>query len=172
MASQNRRHQIVNGPSWGDMMFSQWHGNSKGRHSVQFRVDWGERIPTVSGNTDLFAVIINGADREDGSGESWIFRGYAGRDKVSGYYSTRTRKGWIEFVDPLAESRNEETAQRGTRRERALVEIIFRMINAYRERHAGDLDEGMFRLFEKAKAVHYAETDDQLATATKGILSN
>lgn len=60
-------------------------------------------------------VVINEIGIEDGSGESWLFKGYvrsvrigSGGNhsvpplpprRVHGWYRTDTRKGWIETID-------------------------------------------------------------------------
>lgn len=60
-------------------------------------------------------LVINGVEIEDGSGESWIFKGYLRRlrprpgsdlptvpappSNCFGYYRTDTRKGWLRLVD-------------------------------------------------------------------------
>jgi hypothetical protein len=44
-------------------------------------------------------VLVNGMDAEDGSGESWIIRGYIPTTvmKFEAYFDVRYRKGWIIF---------------------------------------------------------------------------
>lgn len=49
-----------------------------------------------------------------------------------------------------------------TYKERVLKEIIDRMISRYRSQHSGNLDDGMFRLWEKAKRAFRAENIEEL----------
>ena len=56
-----------------------------------------------------------------------------------------------------------------TTRAQVFMIIIERMIARYQNRHAGNLDEEMFKLFEKAKRVHYARDRDSLDEAVKDI---
>ncbi|HSV50424.1 MAG TPA: hypothetical protein VLH35_08905 [Candidatus Acidoferrales bacterium] len=47
------------------------------------------------------SFVINSIEREDHTGENWLFKGYC-TDKnwnVTGLYSTKTKKGWVELVD-------------------------------------------------------------------------
>jgi len=50
---------------------------------------------------DLVPIKITGIDKENDSGECWLFKGcYAFADRlVSGSFCTRDRKGWIEVQD-------------------------------------------------------------------------
>jgi hypothetical protein len=59
---------------------------------------------------------------------------------------------------------------RGDRKGRALMIIIQKMIATYQNgRHRGNLDEDIFKLFEKAKRVHYAQDDRSLIEAIEDI---
>jgi hypothetical protein len=42
-------------------------------------------------------VLLSGVSREDGSGESWNFTGCYEKNSVRGYFSTKTRKGFLEL---------------------------------------------------------------------------
>jgi len=91
-----QRLEIVNGPSKFDLMTSLFHGKTEDQHrQVQFEVK------DADGRKASKAVTIGGVEREDGSGESWLIHGYmmvvnVPWRRITGYYSSRTRKGWIE----------------------------------------------------------------------------
>lgn len=92
-----RRDNIVNGPSKFDLMLTLFDGDSSHRRTVAFLLENPETEPWCGS----LNFVINKVEREDGSGENWLFRGYSSdTDKnlpVKGLFSTRTRKGWIEF---------------------------------------------------------------------------
>ena len=86
------RYDITDGPSKMDFMLSLFDGDTQHRRPVVF---------TLRGE-GLTSFIIDGVEREDGSGENWIFKGsyYLGsisRILAHGFFSTRMRKGWIEY---------------------------------------------------------------------------
>lgn len=105
------RVNIVDGPSKYDLSVALFHGGSSERHKVVFRLKrTDEPVPWVglaSGKPAVPAAVctINAAEREDGSGENWNFRGYLQghpsriSSRVSGYYNTQHRTGWIEFTE-------------------------------------------------------------------------
>ncbi len=96
------RFEITNGPSKWDLMLSLLDGDSKNRREVVFVVHEG------IGHTEGMHVRIDTLEREDGSGESWNFKGripYILRDfiastekKIEGHFSTRTRKGHLRLL--------------------------------------------------------------------------
>lgn len=47
----------------------------------------------------------------------------------------------------------------------ALMEAIHRIIVLYQRQHAGNLDEDIFRIFERAKTISFAQDDKQLNAA-------
>ena len=102
MASQ---FKISGGPSKFDLMVSVFEGNPTPRKEVIFTVLTGVtsgppgRQPAF---TKPVEVAITSIEQEDGSGESWIFKGNAPTTtdrirKASGYYSSKTRQGHIDF---------------------------------------------------------------------------
>jgi hypothetical protein len=52
---------------------------------------------------------------------------------------------------------------------RALMIIILKMITRYQRIHTGDLDEEIFRLFEKAKTIKFAEKEKDFEDAIAGL---
>ena len=56
-----------------------------------------------------------------------------------------------------------------TKKVQALGIIIHKMIARYQRTHAGDLDEGIFELFEKAKSVKFAKTEKEFQTVVNGL---
>ncbi len=94
--SDGTRQIISGGPSKFDLMLSLLDGsNAAGtRRRVSFMVD----------DIGEIEVVVNRLSREDGSGESWNFEGFAqtfgpsySYDKVEGYFSTRSRRGTIRL---------------------------------------------------------------------------
>jgi hypothetical protein len=51
------------------------------------------------------------------------------------------------------------------KRARALMIVVEKMIVRYQNQHAGNLDEEMFKLFETAKKVKFAETERDIQNA-------
>lgn len=103
-----RRHTITGGPSKFDLMTSQYLGDWKHRQSVVFTLVNSHTISNedryfVIGSSEERYFVINGAEREDGTGESWLIKGWSADTaqgiKFIGCYSTQTRKGWIEYQD-------------------------------------------------------------------------
>ncbi len=87
------RYEIEDGPSKWDLILAIFDGDSNHRREVTFSIEcpgFNER-----------GFTLNGASREDGSGDNWIIHGYCSAEtkggKMSGFYSTKTRKGWLEF---------------------------------------------------------------------------
>lgn len=96
------RHIIKKGPSKFEMMVGHYHGDSRHQQTVDFIV-----IPDGHTKSTKLSVIINSAEREDGSGESWMIRGYIAQAFFSSsvdyrvernfeaYYRTDKREGWF-----------------------------------------------------------------------------
>ena len=90
---------IVGGPSRWDLMLAIFDGDFHHRRIVTFSLDPQENLPIRS-----LICTINEVGREDGSGENWLFEGetYYPAEIVSnyhihGFFSTRTRTGWVEM---------------------------------------------------------------------------
>ena len=87
---------IVNGPSKMDLMLALFDDGGVGhRRVIIFTIDGREREGERS-----IKVVVNAVEREDGSGESWNFKGYFSGSNVpfEGYYSTKRRKGFIKTL--------------------------------------------------------------------------
>lgn len=99
-----QRSNIVDGPSRFDLMLALFFDRSSvPRYTVEFMVEDMLFLQESAGqNPTPVAFVINQLAREGGSGEKWLFEGYyqIGRCTfpVSGFFSTRTRKGWVEEV--------------------------------------------------------------------------
>lgn len=87
-------YRLATGPSKLNLMLSLFDGSP---------VEGTQRILNfITESGRQFNVRISGVDREDGSGESWIIRGYNASHSASnqwyscnGYYNTQTRKGHL-----------------------------------------------------------------------------
>ena len=104
--------KIVNGPSKFDLMLALFDSCSKsGYRRVTFNYIKGDEIDPKNGHKICYGlslpieVLINEVGKEDGSGESWMFKGTIealeqNRLKtvqVRGYFHTQHRNGWIQF---------------------------------------------------------------------------
>lgn len=103
MTQDKLSFNVVGGPSKFDLMLSLFDGNKDPRRTVEFQLEGARRPITVG---------ITMVQQEDGSGESWNFRGWVSGDDptnsmfalnlhVDGYFSTRGRKGYITFEVPF-----------------------------------------------------------------------
>ncbi len=95
-----RRSNIVDGPSKFDLMLALFDVYSNRRRTVEFLLENPE-AKQVDLQCASLNFVINEVGREDGGDENWLFKGYykvADRNgHVRGFFSTRTRKGWVEF---------------------------------------------------------------------------
>lgn len=169
MARQNEEFAIDQGPSKLDLMLALF-DTDMGTRIVRFQI--GNYTPTPGKETNWLDVNILSVRRQHPNAKIWkikgIIRTYRAYKRVSIYYLSDTRKGKIWFEDKLQAHVVRETPD-DAKKANALLEIIFRMISRYRKSHPGNLDEEIFRLFEKAKRVHYAENGNSLAKAIKDI---
>ena len=96
MTQDRKRFSIVKGPSKFDLMLSLFDGNKEPRRTVELHLEEA-RAP--------IAIAITAIEQENGSGESWIFKGYLTNYRrgfaVSGFYSSSGRKGFINFITPF-----------------------------------------------------------------------
>ena len=87
-----RGYKIFDGPSKWDLSISLFDGASSERRPVKFK---------IAGHQ--YQVLIDGVEREDGSGENWNFHGRVSQPgmefQVNGFYSTKRRQGVIQFPD-------------------------------------------------------------------------
>ncbi|MFY9492953.1 MAG: hypothetical protein WAP55_00490 [Minisyncoccia bacterium] len=166
MARQDAEFVIDQGPSKLDLMLSLF-DTDMGARTVSFLTTKGENQPGFS-----YDVQIISARRRHPSAKIWDIEGITetqgGKKRVSIYYLSDTREGRMRIEEKFRTEGIMETPS-DARKANALLEIIFRMINRYRESHPGNLDEEIFKLFEKAKRVHYAENRDSLDEAIKNI---
>ncbi len=93
---------IIYGPSKFDLMISLFEGNPVPRKKVEFSINTGMTTSAPAGKklsmTEKLELAITGVEQEDGSGESWLFKGYSEKyQKASGYYNSQTRKGWVKL---------------------------------------------------------------------------
>ncbi len=92
------RRTITNGPSKFDLMNALPDGDSKNRRTIKFTIleeNGPNLLPFISE-----PITINRLEPEDGSGESWLFEGWYGKNReVKGYFRTDERRGWIEFFN-------------------------------------------------------------------------
>lgn len=97
---------ITSGPSKFTLMLALFDRKPANARDVEFTLS-GEGGPAVTA-----CVVVTRIEVQDGSGESWIFKGYVRRmlpelkkavspapRHVEGQYRTDTRKGWIKLVD-------------------------------------------------------------------------
>ncbi len=91
------RLAIISGPSKWDFALSVFDGGVGDRRGIEFFFEGN------SGGT----YFLNGVKREYGNDEDWFFEGagYLWKDvfllhTVRGLFSTKTRKGWMEFKKP------------------------------------------------------------------------
>lgn len=91
---------IVDGPSKFDLMLALFDGDSSHRRTVAFLLEnpeaKQENLQCASLN-----FVINEVGRGDGSDENWLFvatyPANVDKGRVRGFFSTRTRKGWVEL---------------------------------------------------------------------------
>jgi len=95
------RLNITDGPSKLDFMLALFDGDYH-RRKVEFCFEDPQRQPGDPTIPSL-SFVVNEVSRGDGlwdCDENWLFKGYfPGNDNAParGFFSTRTRKGWIEF---------------------------------------------------------------------------
>lgn len=90
------QYMISKGPDKARLIVSQWHGDRTERIPVKFKV-------FKDGGSCWVDLIVNGADREDGSGENWLLKGYVLQSggsfgqRFEAFFSIGTRGGWMKF---------------------------------------------------------------------------
>jgi hypothetical protein len=100
-----QRFDIVKGPDAQRFMVAHHFGNSHERVLVEFYINAVGRLK----------ITVNSAERKDGSGRNWNFRGYIVESvtasvnlfgdsrrngkRCRGSYSTDSRAGWLEVDD-------------------------------------------------------------------------
>ncbi len=112
------RNSIINAPSKFDLSIAFFDRSNPeklgGRRSVNLTIQG----PSCSNGQQQIEVVINGISWEDGSGQSWCFKGYCTTNvgqpqnctaEVKGWFKTSDRKGWID-IDTPAQSNASSTA--------------------------------------------------------------
>lgn len=106
---ENKTYKLVAGPSKWDLMIALFQGNTDTQERVEFTVDGTHEGDDIRGKLYL---RINVLGREDGSGDCWLFEGFAAftpdgnrvkildNFKVHGYFGLRSRQGWIQLGKP------------------------------------------------------------------------
>lgn len=171
MARQNTEFAIDQGPSKLDLMLSLF-DTDMGARTVMFRIDTTD-ISYKTPGCGRYDISIVSARRRHPSGKIWDIEGivqsprHAG-ERVSIYYLSDTREGRMRFEDKFRTHGVMETPD-DSRKAKALMIIVQKMIARYQNSHSGNLDEEIFKLFEKAKRVHRAEEHNSLTEAIENI---
>lgn len=161
MARQEKEIAINKGPSKLDLMLSLF-DTDMGKRIVKF---YQKRYGGGQHGFWIYDVQIISARRRNPGATIWEIEGITDAQgeetRVSIYYLSDTREGTMWFENKLETLAVWETPD-DTKKMNALMEVIFKMIHRYRESHPRSLDKEIFRLFEKAKRIHYAENRDSL----------
>jgi len=102
MSTENQHFNIVGGESLNELEHSYFDKKRVLPFHVQIESDIEPTKRDIS-------IALRSLEWEDGSGESWNFAGYLtmkgpelpyrlSAQKVKGYYSTKTRRGYIEYL--------------------------------------------------------------------------
>ena len=95
--------EISNGPGKWDLalsLFDNTFGNPRYAHfTVNVPVDTTNPLNAPVCLTDVL-VCLNVLEREDGSGERWILKGFNPQNgqQIEGYFNLQNRKGWMKFL--------------------------------------------------------------------------
>jgi len=160
MVHESSEFDVDRGPSKFVMMLAVL-DTDMGERTVRFRV-------VYLGRDFWYDTQIVSAKRQDGKAELWDLRGFVitqdGRKPVSIFYNSTLRAGRMRLEDEASTHGVMETPDIA-RKSQAFMRIMERMISRYRNRHGGNLDQGILQLFEKAKRVHFAEDHKSLNEA-------
>ena len=87
------KNDIVSAPSKWELSVAFFDRIGGHRRPISFQLK-GEDFP----HSAVVEVVINSLSWEDGSGESWCFKGYCanGGQRVRGWFTTNYRQRWIE----------------------------------------------------------------------------
>jgi hypothetical protein len=99
------RFEIVDGPSKFDLMLALFDVGFKGKYprGVIFTIDDKQRkVGWSGGQFPPLVFLIDSLSREDGSCENWNWEGVCveldiEHLRTKGFFSTKTRKGWVEI---------------------------------------------------------------------------
>lgn len=167
MARSNTEFGIDRGPSKLDLMLSLF-DTDMGKRTVTFHTP--EWIPNLDAYE--FTVQIVSARRRNSAATIWEIEGIielqGEKKRVSICYLSDTSEGRMRIEDNFQTKGIMETPD-GNRKARALMIVIQKMMARYQNRHSGDLDEDIFKLFEKAKVVNWAEDHESLVRAIENV---
>ena len=160
MVHQNAEFAIDQGPSKLDLMLALF-DTDLGERIVRFQIVSIYKVDPAR-KTNWLEVRVISARRRHPSAKIWDITGITesrGRkEQVSIYYLGDTREGRLRFEGVLVRVSVWKTPKADeTLRANGLWLAIEKLITQYRKSDDGNLDEEMFRLFEKAKAVDRAE---------------
>ena len=169
MARQNAEYAIDQGPSKLDLMLSLF-DTEMGARIVRFHL-----VSEIGGEDQpgfRYDIQIISAKRRHSNANIWDIEGitetHGGRKRVSIYYLSDTREGRMRIEDELRTHGIMETPS-DARKAGALMIVIQKMIAMYQNSHRDNLDNEIFKLFEKAKRVHRAKEHEALTEAIKDI---
>lgn len=169
MAHQSTEFAIDQGPSKLDLMLSLF-DTDMGARTVRFRL-----VREIGGEGQpgfWYDIQIISARRRHPSATIWDIEGitetHGGKKRVSIYYLSDTREGRMRIEEKLR-THGVMKAPDDSRKAKALMIIIHKMIARYQNSHSGNLDDEIFKLFEKAKRVHWAGEGNVLTEAIANI---
>jgi len=101
--AQELQFIVLQGPSKFDLMTAVFVGQSDAQIRVKFGVQpYGDKKSTFPNHMTVCEARILGVEREDGSGERWIVKGYLyfknDSAAFSGYYTTQDRTGHFNVI--------------------------------------------------------------------------
>ncbi len=168
--TKNAESEIIQGPSKMDLMLSLFDTDLALRE-VAFTTGEKNSSGTVF-HGPTYRIQITSARRRNPAANTWEIEGITdaqgGKMRVSIYYLSDTREGRMRFKEKLRTHGIMETPD-DAKRARALMIVIEKMIVKYQNSHRGNLDEGIFKLYEKAKPIHWAKDHKSLAEAINNI---
>lgn len=162
MARDHEMIEIDDGPGKHEIELSLF-DTAMGVRIVQFR----------NAETRLrYHVAITSVVRRHPAGILWDIGGLAltpaEKKRVSLTYRSDERTGMMRFEKEVGVQGILETPN-DSKRVRALMIVIFKMVAEYQNYNVGHLSEKFFKLFEKAKRVDFAKDSRALAEAIEDI---
>ena len=101
------RFGITDGPSKWDLVIKHFAEQSRDRRALPFVISDPLCVLSKGGCSNSaysLSLLINGLERADVSGDDWHFKGVyplaSGPVPVNGYFSTKSREGWVEWDQP------------------------------------------------------------------------
>ena len=164
-------HLVDGGPSKLDLMLALF-DTELGERTVEFHT------PDYIHTHDAYDITVKiiSARRRHPTATIWEIEGIVVEPKdyknesvrVSIRYLSDTRKGEMRFEEELRTPGIMEESK-DSKKARALMIVIQKMIALYQNTHRGKPCEGIFKLFETAKRVSYAKDSDSLTEAINEI---